>query len=142
MKLSQNVRLYLKNVYLANQYITDYDRARVKQINLEYSIIGDLLNLMLKLCVKFKGSYSNDAFKFYIDSIIRNCIVKIRQYAEEPLSFFPDVSLWLLFNNKPVGICNIRSSDVIWSEVQSERGEICGQMVYMDVKVIIQHLSI
>ncbi len=133
--MSQNVRLYLKNVYLANQYTTDYDRARVKQINLKYSIIGDLLNMILRLCVKFKGSNSNDAFQFYIDSIIRNSIIKIMEYAEEPLSFFPDVSLWLLFNNRPVGICNIRSSDVIWSDAKSEKGEICGKMVYMDVKV-------
>lgn len=90
---------------------------------------------MFELASKFQNSASNENYKFYIDIIIKNAILKIEQYNREPLSYFPDVSLWLLRNNQKVGVCTIKANDVIWSENHDEKGSICAKMIYTDVKV-------
>ncbi len=40
----------------------------------------------------------------------------------------------MLCNNQPVGVCIVKSGDVIWSEDELKMGCICAKMVYMDVK--------
>lgn len=133
--LAQEVKSYLLNEYLKNDFITDFDRYRVKLINTQFSIIVDLLNLLFKLICKFRLSASNESFKFYIDLIIQNSMAKIRNYLKEPFSYFPDLNLWLMANEtNAIGVCNIRSEDVIWSPVAKKRGSICAKMIYTDVK--------
>lgn len=38
-------------------------------------------------------------------------------------------------DGQPVGICNIKAADAIWSEDSSQRGLICKQFTYLNIKV-------
>ena len=115
-------------------YITNFEEFRAKQIKALFQNIVDLFNIYFKLVLKFKNSSSNENFRYYIDLIVKNCVAKIKRYSEEPLSYFPDASLWLFFNNKPVGVCSIKSEDIIWSSNEDKKGIISNLMVYTDVK--------
>jgi hypothetical protein len=137
VQLAQNVKTYLKDEYLNNNFITDFEQKRVEEILFRLTIIIDLINLILKLSKKFKYSTANDNFKFYIDLIIKNSVLKIRNFLREPFCIFPNVSLWLLFNNQPVGVCNISANDIIWSNDEQNKGEFCGKLFSTDFKVKI-----
>ena len=117
-----------------NNYVNSFTTNRSNQIKALFGNILQLLELYFKLIVKFKNSTSNENFRFYIDLIIKNCIAKIKRYLEEPLSYFPDASLWLLFNDQPIGVCTIKSEDIIWSPDPNKRGIISTRMIYTDVK--------
>jgi hypothetical protein len=136
LRITDEVKYFFDNDFSdkTTNYITNFEEFRAKQINALFQNIVDLFNVYFKLVLKFKNSSSSENFRFYIDLIVRNCIAKIKRYSEEPLSYFPDASLWLLFNNRPVGVCTIKSEDIIWSPHEDKRGIISNQMVYTDVK--------
>lgn len=132
--LIANTKVYLKNDFLKNEFITEFSRNRVRQIRAQLTGIQDLLSLLFKLVSKFKNSNSNENFRFYIDLMIKNSMIKIKKYLAEPLSYFPDVNIWFLCNKEPVGVCTIKSRDLIHSSDEYKKGSICGRMVYTDVK--------
>jgi hypothetical protein len=69
--------------------------------------------------------------------MILESVKRIESLIKEPmLNFFPDIHLWLMSNDKPVGICNIKATDVIWSENSIEKGFICKRFTYLNIKVI------
>ncbi len=131
------VKDYLRTVFLKSTYITDFDRHRVKQINTQLTILTDLLKLMLALITKFENSASNDNFAAFIDKIIKACLFNVRNLLKEPFNIFPDVSLYMLCNGQPVGVCIVKSADVVWSDDELKMGCICAKMVYMDVKSLL-----
>ncbi len=137
VRLAQNAKTYLKDVYLNSDYVNEFEQKRVEEILFRFTIIIDLLNLILKLTKKFNNSNSNDNFKFYIDLIIKNSVLKIRNFLREPFCIFPNLSLWLLFNDQPVGVCNICANDIIWSEDEQNKGEFCGKVISSDFKVTL-----
>ncbi len=130
------IKEYLNEEFLKYPYATDLDRCRVKQINSLLDTIEELLTLMIKLVSKFKGSKSNENFRFYIELMFKNSVYRIQKLSKEPFSHFPDMSIWLLANNEPVGVCNLRASNLIWSTDARKRGKICGKLIYTDIKSI------
>ena len=135
VQTTNEINDFLITDFMNNEYITDYERCRIKQICSQLDIIKDLLSILFDLIRKFKNSASNENFKFYIDLIVINCMLKIRNYIKDPLSYFPDISLWFLFNNEPVGVCTIKAEDLVWSNDPYKKGQICEKMIYTDVKV-------
>jgi hypothetical protein len=117
-----------------NNFVTSFEVFRAKQINALFKNIVDLLNVYFKLILKFKNSVSSESFRFYIDLIVKNCKAKIKRFLEEPLGYFPDACIWMLFDNEPVGVCSIKSEDIIWSPNPYKRGIISTRTVYTDIK--------
>ena len=136
LDLAKDVKDYLKNNFLKTHFTTEFDSFRVKQINSQFQLIVDLLKLGFALITKFKSPQSNKNFIYYIDLIIKNCLVNIKKCSKEPLSYFPDLSIYLLSGDDPVGQCVIKSKDIIWSDDESTMGCICAKMVYMEIKVL------
>lgn len=126
---------YLKNNFLTSEYITSYDQNRVKQICSQLNLIVDLLKLLYALISKFNNSASNDSFTYFIDRIIKSCMFNVNSYLKQPFSIFPYLSLYVLCDGEPVGVCIVKASDIVWSEDKLEMGSICAKMIYMDAKV-------
>ena len=40
----------------------------------------------------------------------------------------------MIYNESPVGVCTIKSQDIIWSDEEECRGSICAKMIYTDIK--------
>lgn len=120
------IEKYLENVYLKNICLTDLEKNRVHQLIAELKNIIELVQLLPKADLSFRKLNFTK---------IKLCINKINDYLAEPLSAFPDVNLWLLSNKEPIGICTIKSNDVIWSVNNLERGSICNQLIYTEIKV-------
>ena len=135
-KVIKKIKEHLNTEFLSqsNPNITELDRNRVKLTDWLLTCIEKLLMLLIKLIFKFRDSKSNENFKHYIDLLIKNCIVRIQQFCKEPFSFFPDISIWMLANQEPVGVCSMRACDIIWSEDLEKRGFICAKMIYTDMK--------
>ena len=125
---------FIKHDFLKKNYISEFNKKRIKQIKVELNNLADVINLLFRLTHKFRQSKSNESFKFYIDLIIRNSVIKIKKHLEEPFSYFPDVNLWFLFNREKIGVCNMICNDVIWSDEEDKRGCISAKKVYTDVK--------
>ena len=92
---------------------------------------------MHALITKFENSASNENYAFFIDRIIKTCLLNVRNLLKEPFNIFPDLSLYMLCNDQPVGVCIVKSADVVWSEDELKMGCICAKMVYMDVKSLL-----
>lgn len=135
VEVVSSVRGYLEHEFLESQYITKFDKLRVKEIISQFKLIVELLNLMRRLIDKFQNSASNDNFTFFIDIVIKKCLANIKNYLKEPFCILPDVKLYMLCDQKPVGSCIIKARDIIWSSDNQQIGCICAKMVYMDMKV-------
>ncbi|CAF0895015.1 unnamed protein product, partial [Brachionus calyciflorus] len=125
---------YISYDFLKMSFINNFNKSRILQIKSQLDTLRTVVKLLFDLSEKFQPSKSNENFRFYIDLIVRNSIVKIKKLLNEPFSYFPDVNLWFLFDNEPVGVCNIRSNDIIWSLDSSKKGIISAVMVYTDIK--------
>lgn len=125
---------FIKLEFLKKSFITQFNKCRIKQIKMELNNLADVINLLFRLTHKFRQSKSNESFKFYIDLIIRNTVIKMKKHLEEPLSYFPDVNLWFLFNRQKIGVCNMICKDVVWSDEEDKCGCISAKKVYTDVK--------
>lgn len=130
-----SVKGYLEHEFLESPYITKFDKLRVKEIISQFKLIVELLNLMKRLINKFQCSASNDNFNFFIDIVIKKCMINIKNYLKEPFCIFPDLRLYMLCNQQAVGSCIIKARDIIWSSDDQQIGCICAKMVYMDMKV-------
>lgn len=119
---------YIQQVFLKNEFTTELDEKKAKRL---VSNLDDTIRLIKSLPTDKKSDSSFRKFDF--NRIIES-IARVNKYLNEPLSLFPDVNLWLLSNNEPIGICTIKPSDIIWSEKSIERGVICNQMTYTDIK--------
>lgn len=119
---------YIQQVFLKNEFTTDLDEKKAKRL---ITSLEDTIRLIKSLPADNKSDSSFRKFDF--NRIIES-IARLNKYLNEPLSLFPDVNLWLLSNNEPIGICTIKSSDIIWSDESFERGVICNQMTYTDIK--------
>lgn len=120
------IQLYVKSIYLAQPGICELEVYRALQLIYELTAIIEVVQSLSETDANFRKLRYNQ---------IRDCIDRIHHYLTEPFSFFPDVNLWLLADDQPIGICTLHSNDVIWARNVFERGCICGQLVYTDVKV-------
>lgn len=119
---------YIQQIFLKNKFMTDLDQKKAKRL------VTDLDNTIKLIKALPADEKSDKSFrKFDLNRIVES-IARVNKYLNEPLNLFPDVNLWLLSNNEPIGICTIKSSDIIWSEKSIERGIICNQMIYTDIK--------
>lgn len=125
---------FIKQDFLKKSYTSEFNKHRIKQIKMELNNLADVIKLLFRLTHKFRQSKSNENFKFYIDLIIRNTMIKIKKYLNEPFSYFPDVNLWFMFNEQKVGVCNLKCNDVVWSPEEDKRGCISAKKVYTNVK--------
>jgi hypothetical protein len=121
------IQKYFQDIFLNNQLITDLSRNRVKQISQELMNIIDLIQSLNNL---FDVNFKRIKLIMLMDSID-----KIKIYLTDPLSFFPSVNLWLLCDKEPIGVCTIKSTDIVWSKNKRERGYICNKLIYTDIKV-------
>lgn len=133
--LVSSVKDYLNKNFLASEFITSFDRHRVQQIISQLTIVVDLLKLIFALISKFRQSASNESFTLFADKIIKSCLLNVRNLLREPFNIFPDLSLYMLCNDQPVGVCIVKSKDIVWSADEQKMGCICAKMVYIDVKV-------
>ena len=117
-----------------NKKVNTFEKARHKLIIDTFKNIYELVELFANLCIKFYNPESNKNFEKRIDDIIVDCLARLKNYLEEPFCYFPDASLWLLFNDKPVGVCTFKSEDIIWSSEENKRGIISAKKVYTDIK--------
>jgi hypothetical protein len=117
VQLSTEAKSYLLNEHIKptieNSNITELQRMRAKQLARQFSLIVDLLSLLFKLVCKFKSSASNETYKTYINMIVKHSFARIRNLLKQPLSYFPDLSLWLVTvqgqgaasKEEPIGVC-------------------------------------
>jgi len=112
----------------------NFETKRAELIKSVFKDIYDLYDLLLNLFIKFKSSKSIKNFKRRIDIIIADRIARIKRYLKEPFSHFFDASIWMLFNNQPVGVCNIKAEHIIWSPDEDKRGLMSAKKFYTNVK--------
>ncbi len=113
-----------------------YSKSDVPQRIRNQKLLDELksIDMAIGLMIYFK----DEKILSFISGTILESIEKINHYLNEPmLGFFPDIHLWLYNENMPIGICNIRSCDVLWSNDELQRGSICNQFIYLDIKVIL-----
>ena len=120
------VQRYLEDDFTKNMNASELKRNRDAQLIIEMrKIANSLINLSKSLAFQ----------KTYLLKQIMSSIEKIDHLLTESISLFPDLNIWMLCKNKPVGVCTIKSHDVIWSFEDSKRGLICNKFVYIDKKV-------
>lgn len=114
--LVTQVKTFLQTDYLGNNKTThaiaELTRIRVKQLIRQFGMVVDMLSMLITLLCKFKHSASNEKFKIYTDMIVKHAFTRIRMIIRQPLSYFPDLSLWLVassgsggsFKEDPVGV--------------------------------------
>jgi hypothetical protein len=120
------IKRYLVNEYQKTNLLTELEFNRIKQI------INELKNL-----VGFAKMMTNPLANLRRIGMIqiRDTIEKIRHFSKNPVSFFPDINIWLMCNQQAIGICTIKSQDVIWSNNELKRGVICNKLIYIDFMV-------
>ena len=126
MKEILKIQTYLKSIYLTKHAITELDKNRARQLICELTTILEVVDSLPKTEANFRKLRYNQ---------IRDCIDRLRHYLVEPFSFFPDVNLWLLADGIPIGVTTIHSNDIIWATNDLEKGSICNNLVYTDIKV-------
>lgn len=126
MKEILKIQTYLKSIYLTKHAITELDKNRARQLICELTTILEVVDSLPKTEANFRKLRYNQ---------IRDCIDRLRHYLVEPFSFFPDVNLWLLADGIPIGVTTIHSNDIIWATNDLEKGVICNNLVYTDIKV-------
>lgn len=128
MKEILKIQTYLKSIYLTKHAITELDKNRARQLICELTTILEVVDSLPKTEANFRKLRYNQ---------IRDCIDRLRHYLVEPFSFFPDVNLWLLADGIPIGVTTIHSNDIIWATNDLEKGSICNNLVYTDIKVCL-----
>jgi hypothetical protein len=117
-----HINYYLESVCSQKQ---GYDKIRLKRIIAEMQLIDEALSLTKKSKTSRLSS-----------NVIVECAERVEGLLNEPLlNFFPDIHLWLLCDSRPVGICTIKSADVLWSSNKYKIGSLCNELIYVDVKV-------
>lgn len=142
--MNQFKEYYKRIFYLQRYLLYDFSRSnelmplevnRIKQINIQLKIISTSLEL-ISITKSSKVSIQ----------IITESIIKIERLIKEPLlNNFPDFQLWLMNGDEPVGICNIKASEILWSHNRRKRGSVCNKYIYTSIKVnhkshFIKHL--
>ena len=118
---------YLQSTYLKNgpDKATQSDAIRIEKIIVELSLIQEAFRFM---------SISKN--NLLVAAIITESVEKIENLLNEPmLNFFPDIHLWMMHKTFPIGICNIKAADILWSSNKHEKGLICNKFIYADISV-------
>ena len=98
-------------------------------------LIRDKIELILKILTKsFAFLHEQNKMKT-VDIIWKNSIFAIEKMIKEPFNYFPDLNLFMLNYERPVGVCTLRSHDIIYSADEKKRGFACAKMIYTDIRV-------
>lgn len=121
------LRTIEKDIYdicdvIMDKTLGELARARYFKIVIELAKIYNLFKLNMA------------SLNFLIESI-----EQIDNSLTEPLSIFPDLNLFLLSGNEPIGQCTVKSTDIIWSNDPLKKGSICNQLIYTDIKVFTNY---
>ncbi len=127
LKETFRIRKYLQDVYMKSPSITELETIRFKQVLGQLKIVVEHLRSLFKF---------DDAFKKVILMQMNDCIETIKGFLEDPISVFPNLTLWFICGGRYEGVGTIRACDVIWSSNVQERGAICGKMIYMNIKAL------
>ncbi|NXQ25195.1 FR1L4 protein, partial [Alaudala cheleensis] len=65
----------------------------------------------------------------------RRILAKIRFVAKEPQCTLPDVLIWMLSNNRRVAYARIPAQNILYSEVEEEKGKDCAKIQTVFMKV-------
>ena len=120
------IKKYIKMVFLKNEFLTELNKKRVKHFQTELRKICDFVQSLSKFDTNFRK------LRFMQ---IKDCLEEITNYLMEPFSYFPDLNLFLISNEEPIGLCKIKPYDVIWSSNHREIGALCNKLIYTNVKV-------
>lgn len=99
------IQKYLQEIYINDALITEIEKNRSLQINLELKNIIDVIQTF--------DSMVDEKFKRVISNMLMDSIDKIKVFCDEPLSSFPDINLWLLCDKQPIGICNFHTTNLM-----------------------------
>lgn len=119
----------MQNIYLKISTLTELEKNRTNQFLMELRNIVDFVQTFQKFDSNFK--------KLRLIQL-KDSLEKLQKMSlNEPFNYFPDLDLWLISNNVPIGLSKIKYFDLIWSNNMRERGSVCSKMIYMNIKVII-----
>ena len=122
------IKKYLKTVFLKNEFLTELNKQRIKHFQAELRKICDFVQSLSKFDENFRK------LRFMQ---IKDSLEEIASFLGEPFSYFPDLNLFLISNQEPIGLCKIKSHDVIWSINPREIGNLCNRMIYTNIKVVL-----
>lgn len=117
-------------IYIYKKLIrTDLDENRIKSIK-----------EVIKRMRKYKRELFLDLFNKilcyqHLQLLKYDCDV-IAKFSHEFFGVFPDMNLWLLNNNQPIGLCSLKAQDIFWAFDTKERGVLSARHIYLDIKVI------
>jgi hypothetical protein len=120
--------MYLKRVFLKNEFLTELNKHRIKHFQIELRKIHDFVQSLSKFDKNFRK------LRFMQ---IKDSLEEINNFLGEPFSYFPDLNIFMISDQEPIGLCKIKSHDVIWSNNHREIGSICNKMIYTNIKVRI-----
>ena len=132
LKETFRIRKFLQDVYMKSPSITELETIRFKQVLGQLKIMVEHLKSLFRF---------DDAFRKVILMQINDCIETIKSFLEDPISIFPNLTLWFICAGRYEGVGTIRACDVIWSNNVQERGAICSKMTYMNVKALHSKVS-
>ncbi len=119
------IRSYQKHI------LTRLDEIRIKSMMDVLARMKSNLNMMASMFNTSEIDVS--VLKKYFSRLDYDTNI-LDRFAEESFGVFPNVELWFLCNGSPVGACTITANELIWSSDSEERGNLCGKMLYADVK--------
>ena len=121
------IKLYLKKIFLKNEFLTELNKQRIKHFQVELRKLYDLVQSLAKFDKNFRK------LRFMQ---IKDSLEEIANFLGEPFSYFPDLNIFLISDQEPIGLCKIKPHDVIWSSNHREIGSLCNKMIYTNIKVL------
>ena len=119
---------FLNCVAEIKAYTNDYER------HAQTTFEKNRLNLLKSI---YTSIFSNSAtvLSHKKDHLLNSEITILKNFIQEPVCSFPNAHLWMMSDQKPVGMSSINTSDVLWSDNIYEMGILCFKKIYFDIKV-------
>ncbi|XP_043922532.1 fer-1-like protein 6 isoform X2 [Protopterus annectens] len=103
------------------------DKKRLTLCRQELEVMSNDANLM---AMEKKKMTTSDILRE-----VQNIIQKIKFLLDEPQHTVPDVFVWMISNNKRVAYARISSKDLLYSQVDAERGKDCAKIKTLFLKL-------
>lgn len=113
--------------------MNEYKNIVKNNIRLEDNRVDFILTILESL--KLEVSKPNYKTNGDVTFLLNNNINALMNFTEEPVCTFPNVNLWMLSDEKPIGMVSIDISELIWSNKTDEIGQLCFQKIFLDIKV-------
>ncbi|XP_013379026.1 otoferlin isoform X3 [Lingula anatina] len=106
---------------------TKLDKERQRLCQREIDQIGTLARTL-------RATVTKNTMKDKLKAVA-GCVTKLKHLANEPQDSLPDIFVWMLCGQKRIAYQRISSRDVIHSMVDEERGNLCGKVVTLYLKL-------